>query len=52
MALALRYQQQLNGYVYLLTPTYPYSGPIAAAPAVAEDAAPPAFPPDAPVTPA
>jgi hypothetical protein len=47
MALALRYQQQLNAYVYLLTPSYPYSGPVAAAPAVVEDTPPPAFPPDA-----
>ncbi len=47
MALALRYQQQLNGYVYLLTSSYPYSGPVAVAPAALADAPPPAFPPDA-----
>ncbi|HKG39411.1 MAG TPA: DUF4389 domain-containing protein [Conexibacter sp.] len=52
MALALRYQQQLNAYVYLLTPSYPYSGPIALAPVAADGAPPPAFPPDALVTPA
>jgi hypothetical protein len=47
MALGLRYQQQLNGYVYLLTPRYPYSGPTAAA----ADAPPPWLPPDALGTP-
>lgn len=52
MALALRYQQQLSAYIYLLTPSYPYSGPIAAAAVAAADAPPPAFPPDALVTPA
>ena len=49
-ALSLRYTQQVNAYVYLVTPTYPYSGPIAAAPVVAEPL--PAFPPDALTTPA
>jgi hypothetical protein len=45
-ALALRYQQQLNAYVFLLTPSYPYSGPTAAdAPATP---APPAFRPPEP----
>ncbi|HEU4702120.1 MAG TPA: DUF4389 domain-containing protein, partial [Conexibacter sp.] len=29
-ALALRYQEQTTGYLYLLTPHYPYSGPTAA----------------------
>jgi hypothetical protein len=42
-ALALRYQQQLNAYAMLLTPSYPYSGPTAAPAA----AVPPATtPPD------
>jgi hypothetical protein len=48
-ALALRYSQQLNAYLYLVTPSYPYSGPIATTPVVAEP--PPAFPPDALTTP-
>ncbi len=52
MALALRYQRQLDAYVYLLTPSYPYGGPVAAAPAAVADVPPPAFPPDALVTPA
>ncbi len=31
-ALGLRYSAQTNGYLYLLTDAYPYSGPIAARP--------------------
>jgi len=51
IALGLRYQQQLNAYIYLLTPSYPYSGPTASA--AAGDAPPAAYlPPDALVTPA
>ena len=34
-ALALRYSAQTNGYLYLLTDAYPYSGPVAATPAQA-----------------
>ncbi len=30
--LSLRYSQQVNGYLFLLTSTYPYSGPTAAEP--------------------
>ncbi len=52
MALALRYGQQLNAYLYLLTPSYPYGGPVATAPAAADDQPPPAFPPNALVAPA
>lgn len=37
-ALGLRYSQQANGYLYLLTPVYPYSGPIAARAATEEPA--------------
>jgi hypothetical protein len=48
-ALGLRYTQQVNAYLYLLTPSYPYSGPIAAGPAAA---APPAYlPPNTLATP-
>jgi hypothetical protein len=36
-ALSLRYTQQVNAYVYLLTPSYPYSGPTAAAEPPAPD---------------
>jgi hypothetical protein len=47
-ALALRYQQQLNAYAFLLTDRYPYSGPTTAdAPAASE---PPAFLPPEPET--
>jgi hypothetical protein len=43
-ALALRYSQQVNGYLLLVTPRYPYSGPTAAPQA---SSAPPAYlPPD------
>lgn len=43
-ALSLRYSAQVSGYSYLLTASYPYSGPTAATPAAAE---PPAYlPPD------
>jgi Domain of unknown function (DUF4389) len=39
-ALALRYHEQLNAYLFLLTDRYPYSGPTAAeAPAAPEPAA-------------
>lgn len=45
-ATALRYTVQVNAYVWLLTPRYPYSGPTAAAPgAPAPTAAPAAAPP-------
>jgi uncharacterized protein DUF4389 len=47
-ALALRYHEQLNAYLFLLTDRYPYSGPTAAeAPAAP---APPAFLPPEPET--
>ncbi len=46
LALWLRYNQQLLGYVFLLTERYPYSGPVASG--APTDAEPPAFlPPDA-----
>lgn len=49
--LSLRYDQQFNGYLFLLTATYPYSGPTAAEPAGAEPPAV-ALPPDALASPA
>jgi hypothetical protein len=45
-ALALRYQAQLYGYLFVLTDRYPYSGPVAAAPA-AEPEPVTYLPPDA-----
>ncbi len=39
-ALSLRYMQQFGGYMNLLTPRYPYSGPTASAPAAPAAAAP------------
>jgi hypothetical protein len=43
-ALGLRYSQQLNTYLYLLTPSYPYSGPTASAPVTPQQ--PSYLPPD------
>ena len=37
-AFVLRYSAQLNGYLYLLTDRYPYSGPL---PAAEEEPEPP-----------
>ncbi|HMJ04089.1 MAG TPA: DUF4389 domain-containing protein [Conexibacter sp.] len=42
-ALSLRYMQQVSAYLWLLTPSYPYSGPTATAAATA-DPMPPAAP--------
>lgn len=40
-ALALRYSAQVNGYVFLLTDRYPYSGPTAMGPPAVEQVASP-----------
>jgi len=49
-ALTLRYGQQLNAYLFLVTPAYPYSGPTPMEAAAAQP--PPAVPPDLVATPA